>query len=305
MSPRFSIIMPALNAAGTIGEAIASVRSQTLGDWELIVVDDGSNDATRDVAEGLALSDGRIRLAGHAGGVNRGAAASRNLGIERAGGAIVGFLDADDLYEPDALAIIDAIFAAHPRIGAAYGFTRWFWEDGSRPPYDERPGVQTDCVHAPPELAQRILLGQEGDIPCTCSFFARLGCVVDVGGFETRFALYEDQSLWAKLFLQQETYVTSRVLSQYRQSASSASAAAVREGTYARFGENPAQREFFEWFDGLIRTQAAPNPALAAAMAKRLEPYRHPLRSALRDLARRAKARIRTSLAGGRQPGAS
>lgn len=292
MSPRFSIIMPVLNLEGTIGDAIASVQRQTLPDWELIVVDDGSTDATRDVVGQRALSDGRIRLARHPGGVNRGAAASRNRGIELAAGEVLGFLDADDLYEPDALEVVARILDDNPRTDAVYGATRWFWDDGSRPDYHERLGVETERLHAPPELARRILVDQEGDIPCTCSFFARRSCVVAVGGFETRFALYEDQSLWAKLFLRCDTYVTSRQLSRYRQFDRSASAVAAREGTYDRFRANPAQSAFFGWYDDLIRAQPGADPLLKAAIARRLRPYRHPVLNSLLSFGQRAGRRL-------------
>src|ERR1700730_12014610 len=96
--PLVSIIMPALNAAATIAEAAGAVHRQGFTDWELIVVDDGSTDATR---ERLAtVADSRIRVvAGPRGGV----AQARNLGIGQAGGELLTFLDADDLWTPDKL----------------------------------------------------------------------------------------------------------------------------------------------------------------------------------------------------------
>lgn len=89
-----SIIMPCHNSASTIREAIESVMGQTSCDWELIIVDDGSDDNTLQLAEEYAQKDNRIRVL--ALKENAGVAAARNSGIETAGGDYVGFLDSDD-----------------------------------------------------------------------------------------------------------------------------------------------------------------------------------------------------------------
>lgn len=101
-APAVTVVTPARDAAGTLGEAVASVRAQTRGDWEMLVVDDGSTDGTRALAEGLAAADPRIRVLGWAG--PRGAAAARNAAIREARGRVVAFLDADDRWRPDKLA---------------------------------------------------------------------------------------------------------------------------------------------------------------------------------------------------------
>ena len=78
------------------------MRAQTRGDWEMLIVDDGSTDGSRALAERLAAGEPRIRLLGWAG--NRGAAAARNAGIRAARGRFVAFLDADDRWRADKLA---------------------------------------------------------------------------------------------------------------------------------------------------------------------------------------------------------
>jgi FkbM family methyltransferase len=99
-APMVSIIMPALNAYDTITGAIASIQSQDLADWELLVVDDGSSDNTRPVVANLAATDSRIRLLECRG---RGVSDARNTGLDSARGEFVTFLDADDFMYPDAL----------------------------------------------------------------------------------------------------------------------------------------------------------------------------------------------------------
>lgn len=96
MSPRFSVVIPAFNAAATLARAIESVRAQTWPAHEILVVDDGSTDATAEVAAGF---DG-VRLMRQP---NRGVSVARNAGAAAAAGDWLAFLDADDWYAPDRL----------------------------------------------------------------------------------------------------------------------------------------------------------------------------------------------------------
>src|SRR5690349_24440198 len=95
-----SVVMPAFNAEATIASAVASVRRQTRGDWELVVVDDGSADRTAALAEMAAALDRRIRVIRQR---NQGVSAARNAGIEAATGRYLAFLDADDTWLPGKL----------------------------------------------------------------------------------------------------------------------------------------------------------------------------------------------------------
>lgn len=96
--PLVSIIMPAYNAEKFIAQAIASVQAQTLSDWELIVSDDASTDATLSIVQGIAEQDARIVVLEPAG--NHGPAHARNRAIENAAGRYIAFLDSDDLWKP-------------------------------------------------------------------------------------------------------------------------------------------------------------------------------------------------------------
>jgi teichuronic acid biosynthesis glycosyltransferase TuaG len=99
--PRVSVIMPVFNAAEFVAAAIASVQAQTMAEWELFAVEDGSTDGSLAILRNLA-ADPRIRvLAGHA---NEGPGPARNRGIAAARGRFIAFLDADDLWHPEKLA---------------------------------------------------------------------------------------------------------------------------------------------------------------------------------------------------------
>lgn len=97
-----SIIMPAYNAEKYIAESIDSVLSQTYTNWELLVIDDGSTDSTKNIVESYAKDDGRIFYYYQENG-KQGKA--RNLGIEKSEGDLIAFLDSDDLWLPSKLEV--------------------------------------------------------------------------------------------------------------------------------------------------------------------------------------------------------
>jgi len=96
-----SILMPALNVGDVLPRALASVQAQSFGDWEVLIVDDGSRDDTAEIAQGFATQDPRVKLIRHER--QQGAAAARNTALAHAGGRFIAFLDADDLWDPSKL----------------------------------------------------------------------------------------------------------------------------------------------------------------------------------------------------------
>ena len=96
--PRITAIIPAHNAEKYLGNTLSALRRQTYGNWEAIVIDDGSSDKTPGIALSWADVDKRIRVIRQE---NRGLGAARNAGIREAQGELVHCIDADDLIEPD------------------------------------------------------------------------------------------------------------------------------------------------------------------------------------------------------------
>jgi glycosyltransferase involved in cell wall biosynthesis len=96
---RVSVVVPCYNGEKYLSESLASVLAQTFRDLEVIAVDDGSNDRSKEVV--LAFEDQRVRLVEH--DRNRGIAAARNTGVRHARGEFVAFLDQDDLWYPEKL----------------------------------------------------------------------------------------------------------------------------------------------------------------------------------------------------------
>jgi glycosyltransferase involved in cell wall biosynthesis len=111
LDPQVSVLMPARDAEATIAESIESVVRQTMRDWELVVIDDGSRDRTADIARSFAAADPRIRLLT---GPAQGEPAARNLGLAAARGLWTAMLDADDLARRDRLERQVAFLREHP-----------------------------------------------------------------------------------------------------------------------------------------------------------------------------------------------
>jgi glycosyltransferase involved in cell wall biosynthesis len=103
-APPVSIIIPSYNYARYLPEAVESVLAQTHADWELLIVDDGSTDASARIARDHAVRDDRIRCLHHADERRHGIAATLLLGLQQARHDIAAFLEADDAWEPEALA---------------------------------------------------------------------------------------------------------------------------------------------------------------------------------------------------------
>lgn len=133
-----SIVTPAYNAEKTLLETIRSVQSQSFGDWEWWIVDDGSRDGTAAVIHAAATADPRIRYLSN--GRNLGAGPARNAGLDAARGQYVAFLDSDDRWAPEKLSRQLAFIA---ETGAGFSFTSYsvLPEGGARPTGEVRvPG---------------------------------------------------------------------------------------------------------------------------------------------------------------------
>jgi glycosyltransferase involved in cell wall biosynthesis len=115
-----SVIIPTYNHAAFVGEAIQSVLGQTFRDLELVVVDDGSTDATQEVLG--QVGDPRLCVVRQA---NAGLLAARSAGVNATTAPFVTFLDADDVFLPDTLATMEQYLRAHPDVGLVAGGVRY------------------------------------------------------------------------------------------------------------------------------------------------------------------------------------
>ncbi len=126
--PTVSVVIPAFNRAHVVGQAIESALAQTLTDFELILVDDGSSDNTAEIVKSFA--DPRIRYCRQS---NAGAGLARNRGVEESSADLVAFLDSDDLWMPEKLAVVVACAKAHPEVTAVFHDLEWQRGDEVKP----------------------------------------------------------------------------------------------------------------------------------------------------------------------------
>lgn len=127
-TPLVSVITPCYNSASFIAQAIQSVQNQTYANWEMIVVDDCSTDASVVIVEQLAANDPRIILRRLE--QNSGTGVARNTAIELASGRYIAFLDADDLWMPEKLSTQIKFMEQHS-LPFTFSFYDWIAEDGT------------------------------------------------------------------------------------------------------------------------------------------------------------------------------
>lgn len=123
--PQISVIIPAYNCEKTIRQTIESVLKQTFTDFELIVINDGSQDATLDIIS--SIKDPRIKIYSYP---NAGVSASRDRGVTQASGEFIAFLDADDLWTPNKLESQLKLLQDNPLFAVAYSWTDYIDESG-------------------------------------------------------------------------------------------------------------------------------------------------------------------------------
>ena len=200
--PLVSVIMPMYNAAKVLSESIESVINQTYTSWELIVIDDSSNDDSMSIAQSYASRDGRIRVLSnpHHNGMP---SAPRNFGIAAAKGRYIAFLDSDDLWHPDKLRQQLPLFDAHPSAAIVFSDYEKMSEDGTR---------NNRVVRAPGCITYDQLLH--------CNFIGNLTGIYDthkVGKVHVRDVHHEDYVMWLEILKQGYTAVnTGTVLAYYR-----------------------------------------------------------------------------------------
>lgn len=183
-APIVSTVIPTFDRARLVERAVQSVLCQSLHDWEVIVVDDGSRDATAEVMKRLQSADTRIRYIAHER--RRGGAAARNTGIAAARAPLVAFLDSDDEWLPDKLALQVQLMDRRPHVGAVY--CDYYRAPGGRLCRSRR--VDGDVYAA---LAR-------GWCPATTSLFlVRRELLEVVQGFDPVLPGLQDYDLWLRL----------------------------------------------------------------------------------------------------------
>jgi len=279
-NPLVSVIIPFFNAQRFIGEAIDSVFAQSYNNWELILVDDGSTDHSSEIARQRAEGHSQVTYLDHKDHANRGACASRNLGVRVARGDYIALLDADDVWLPLKLEQQMVILASQPEAGMVYGATQYWYSWTGEPETTERDyvrslGVPPHQLVKPPTL---LTLALESKVPTPgpSNILLRRCIVEQVGGFEESFSgiyqLYEDQAFLAKVYLNASVFVSNECWDLYRQhpeSCVSIAKASRRKHSVGLF--------YFKWLEGYLLTRGIDDPGLWKALRRKRFRYQHPI----------------------------
>jgi len=208
--PTISVIVPAYNAENTILETIGSVQQQTFSDFELIVINDGSNDRTLELLK--SLTDSRLKIFSYENG---GLCVARNRGISHASGKFVAFLDADDLWTQDKLELQLAALQQHPEAAVAYSWTSYIDEQGKLLSVD-KPIFFKGNVYA------RLLVNNflaNGSNP-----LIRREAIESIGGFDPAIPPCADWDFYLRLAAKWHFFVVPKHQIFYRQSSQTMSA---------------------------------------------------------------------------------
>lgn len=274
MSLSVSVVLIFYDAENYLAEAIESVLAQDCQDFELILVDDGSTDASTDIARDHAHRDGkRVRYVQFPERQNRGRSAARNLGLQHARGECVAFIDADDRWTPgklrEQLELLGAMPAVHAVCGAVNYWRSWNGGADDRVPTGH---VEDAVVTSPDALLFWYPLGR-AHAPSMSDVLMRTESVRAVNGFEDQFSgAYDDQAFLTKFYLRSAIYVSGQVWSDYRLHDRSCMATLIREGGY-----HEARSRFLNWLEQYLMDRPEyQDTAVMAALRRALLPYRYP-----------------------------
>lgn len=206
-APVVSVIVPVFNAGDMIHEALESIFATGFSALEVIVVDDGSTDNSREAVKRYCdlHQSRRIVMASHPEGQNCGASASRNLGVDVAVGKYVAFLDADDVYCPNRFAGSVQLLESQPHLSAVFG--TFLYELSGPSEAHQIRDISSDLVKAvenqvlvspaDEDFLSQLLRGKSG--LCTNTITVRRQAFIEAGGFPSlRYG--EDLALWIRVF---------------------------------------------------------------------------------------------------------
>lgn len=207
--PKISVIIPAYNSEETIAKTIQSVLNQTLANFELIVINDGSQDSTLDIV--TKFTDSRIKVFSYP---NQGVSASRNRGLNHAVGEFITFLDADDIWTRDKLEMQLQALEDNPEAKIAYSWTDYINEN------DEfiLSGSHTTFNG---DIYEKLLINNFLDSGSNPLIYKQ--ALIEVGEFDQSVTPAEDWDMWLRLADKFKFVAVPKVQILYRFRANSGS----------------------------------------------------------------------------------
>lgn len=181
MRPTISIVLPTFNGERFLDEAVESVCGQTFTDWELIIVDDCSNDQTPNIIEKYVLADERVKSIRHQ--VNRKLPAALNTGFAEASGEFLTWTSDDNLFRPRALETMLRVLKAHQDVGFVYAAMTIINDSGKT--------MKRRRAEPPNRLALKNPIG--------ACFLYRREVYETIGGYSEKWFMAEDYDYWLRV----------------------------------------------------------------------------------------------------------
>ena len=265
-----SVIIPFLNGSHWLIESLESVLNQTYINWEIIVIDDGSEEKHSLIARHFCRQHlDKIIYTEHDGHVNKGVTISRNEAAKLAKGKYLAFLDADDIWLPQKLTNQLTRFKKHPEVQAVCEpCIHWYsWQDETAENYLEPVGAPYEKVYAPHELNKLLYPLCFASPPPPSGILITQEAFKRIGGFEPAFSgiyeLYEDQAFLSKLYLNEIVLVSGDADFMYRKRADSMSSAATNMERY-----QTVRRFYFNWLENYMHKNKINDEAISHLINK-------------------------------------
>jgi glycosyltransferase involved in cell wall biosynthesis len=196
---KVSIIIPCFNYGRFLFESVRSVISQTHQNWECLIIDDGSVDNTKEIAESLVRLDSRVKYYYKSNG---GLSSTRNYGIEKAKGDFIGFLDADDLYHERKLEDQLNCFIENPQADIVYGNAKFFEKNNFEKLFNSKEkGKNSELLKLSGRGGAIISLLIRKNFTVVSAPLLRRQVIKSVGSFSEDFKSYEDWQFWLRCAL--------------------------------------------------------------------------------------------------------
>lgn len=208
LDPLLSIIIPAYNVEDYIKDAIISALDQSMKEIEVIVINDGSTDNTKEIIQSIIneRNDPRLRVIDQC---NRGLSGARNTGVINARGEYIGFLDGDDIWHRDKAIQHCQLLNNNENIGLTFSLSEYLTEDGCQ------TGNLLSCTKTRPSLHDMIKRNHIGN---GSSPVVRMNCFKVAGNFDEDLRSCEDYEMWCRILCltEYEAILIPRGLTYYR-----------------------------------------------------------------------------------------
>ena len=227
--PLISVLLPVRDAAPYLGAALDSLRRQTLADFEVVAIDDGSTDGSAEILQRCAAADGRVRVHRQA---PSGLVAALNRGLDLATGRFLARMDADDIAWPERFAAQAMFLDGHASV-ALVGGAHQEIDPAGRPGAIHRPPTHPAAIRA--ELPVRNCIAHP-------TVMARRAALAAAGGYRAAFLAAEDYDLWLRLSETTDLANLPEVVLSHRLHAATVSIDRVAQQILSEFAAREAAR---------------------------------------------------------------